>query len=62
MFSVSGDESQHIPTHMENTLQFYHRDAFLKDGSELNECVRKITGGMVAHHWAGPILVMNAKK
>ena len=57
-----GDVREYIPTHMENTLQFYYRDEFLTDGSKLNECVRKITGGMAGHCWAGPMLVMKVEK
>jgi len=57
-----GDVIEHRPTHMKNMLQFYFRDNFMNDGSKLNECVRKITGGKAAHPWAGPILVLKAKR
>jgi hypothetical protein len=54
----------HRPTHMEHTLQFYYRDTFQFDGSELNECVGKITDGKAAqaHAWAGPMLVMKVEE
>lgn len=42
-------------------LQIYHRDEFLTDGSALNQCIQRITGGRPGHCWRGPIVVMRLK-
>lgn len=33
------------------------RDTFALDGSEVNQCVAKLTGGKAGHEWRGPVVV-----
>jgi hypothetical protein len=43
---------------LDHTIDITCRDAFLIDGSKINQCIVETTRGAVSHSWSGPIVVM----
>jgi len=44
--------------HRDYSLEMFCRDAFLIDGSPVNQCVQHLTWGLAPHKWAGPIVIL----
>ena len=49
------------PKNLKNMLQFSYRKNFLNDGSQSNECVKKLTANKNSYDWKGPILLLKIK-
>ena len=47
---------------LDHTIHIWCRDAFLKDGSAVNTCLSRFTGGETGVKWRGPILFAGQSK